>query len=581
MATPTPSPTPSPPASGVPPTLIVDKQQGFRMWYIGQIYNPTTNATGQYVPNVNDLVVDYTAGFLRVTNVDYSTGISTLSPWSPPPSSVPGGVQSLLLGDTPGVQYESFRVYLDTSVTPYVLACDSRLHLYGTTVSYVKIFLGSDISANGHVVSQMYDTSGNFLGENIPTELVAMPDQNNLAIQTPQVGYTLTQMADGELVTIVAYSSDGSAVCTAPALVKNTQFIRTTDASRKYITSIALETPFLSQSNPKLIQYPINMPVDQLNLMGVVTYSDGTQSRIPVDGTKFSIYGLQDYVATIQGQVIPLVLTYTLSAGEYTYGATGANQKFITAAYSATTLAEDGAYSVKLFGYPVWQDPINGYRLDWWLYTLDRDVVYNVTPYVQAAANAPAFNPLLYNTVQNLTVAVNMSQVDSRFANYRHVQTIAITLLAPGNQAGQTDWTIQFSPGQTPAYGVNVQALLSMTNQNLWSLDLSSGFQSQEEWLNNLYFNTLPLYSQTSEATPPTPNFFTLIVGGQAIQIPVTQWNQPITIPGGISDGSPVYLQFFERTSQTDLQLAVAGMVTHLVTASPPAPAPAPTPSPN
>ena len=563
--TPTPSPAPSPvPTPAVPPTLIVDKQQGFRDWNITQIYNPTTNAKAQYVPNVDDLVIDWTSGFLRVTYVDYSTGISTLSPWAPPPSSVVGGEVSLLLGDTPGVQYESFRVYIDTSVVPYTLACDARLHLYGTTVSYIQVFLGADISANGTVISQMYDQAGNLLGTQIPTELVVMPDQNNQGVQTPQVGYTLTDVADGELVTIVAYASDGSAVCTAPALVKNTQYIRSTDESLKYITGIALETPFLSQSDSTLIQYPINMPVEQLNLMGVVSYSDGTQVRLPVDGTKFAIFGLQNYVATIQGQTVPLVLRYLLSAGETTYGATGASQKYITEAYRATTLAEDGAYSVKLFAYPVWQDPINGYRLDWWLYTLDRELVYNVTPYVQAAANAQAFNPLLYNTVQNLTVAVNMSQVDSRFANYRHVQTIGVSLLAPGNHSGQTDWSIQFAPGQNPAYGIGVQALLTMTNQNYWKLDLTSGFQSQTEWLQNLYYNTLPLYSELSEAGPLAPNYFTLVVGGQAIEIPVTEWDQPILIPGGIADGTPVYLQFFQRNSLTDLQLAIAGMVVHL-----------------
>jgi hypothetical protein len=550
------------PTPVIPPTLISDPTQGFKVWNITQIYNPVSAPLARYVPNVDDQVLDWTAGYFRVTAVDYTTGLSTLIPWSPPVDATAGDDDDILLGDGPGTQYESYRAYIDTSVIPYVLALDSRLHLYGTTVTYVKVFLGTDISQQGTVISSMYDTAGNFLGENIPTELVTMPNDNNLAVQTPKVGYTTSQLADGEVVTVVTYSANGSATSTARCLVKNTQFVRTTNASLKYITSIAVETPFLSSSQPKLIHYPINMAVEQLNLIGVVTYSDGTQLRMPVDGTKFSMLGLQNFVATIQGQIVPLVLTYTLSPGEYTYGATGASARFITEPYQATTEQEDGAYSVKLFAYPIWQDAITGYRLDWWLYTLDREDVYNVTPYIQAANQSAPFNPTLYDTVQNLVVAVNMSQVDSKFANYRHVQTIAVALLAPGNEH-QDNWEIQFSPGQTPPYGIGVKAVLTFINQNDWTLDLTSGFNSLEQWLTNIYNYTQPLYSSISETAPPIPNFFALVVGGQRIEIPVSQWNQPISIPGGIAEGQPVYLQFFLRNSQTDLQLGISGLVTH------------------
>lgn len=565
MSTPAPTPAASP-VPGTPPTLIYNPDRGFTTWNIKDIYNPVTNATAQYVPNVNDMVIDWNSGFYRVSAVDPSSGISTLSPWSPAPSSVPGAQTSLLLGDMPGVQYERFRVYLNTTVLPHSLQCDAALHLYGTTVSYIKIFRGSDISANGQVVSQWYDNAGNLLGENIPTELCLMPDANNIAIQTPKVGYTLTQMSDGELVTIVAYRADGGPCFTAPALVVNTGAVRSTDASLKYITSIAVETPFLSQSDPSLIQYPINMPVEELNLMGVVTYSDGTVNRIPVDGTKFAMLGLQQFVSTIIGQQVGLSLRYTLSPGEQTYGSTSANPNFITKPYTATTIAQVGAYSVKLFPTPVWQDPIAGYRLDWWMYTLDRDLPYNVTGLVQAAQNSAAFNPTLYATTQQITVAINMSQVDPKFANWRHVQTFAVNLLARGDTQGQTDWSIAYAPGQNPPYGIGVQALLTMVNQNLWSLDLTSGFNSMEEWLRNLYQMTLPLYNVETESAPPTPNYFALIVGGQRVEIPVTQWNQPVQLAAGIAEGQPVYLQFFERTQANDLQLGVAGMIVHNVT---------------
>jgi hypothetical protein len=380
---------------------------------------------------------------------------------------------------------------------------------------------------------------------------------------------------------VVSYRADGGATSTARCLIINSSFVRTTDASQKTIVSIALETPFLSGSDPTLIVYPINMPVIDLNLIGVVTYSDGTQLRMPVDGTKFSVSGLQYFVSSIQGQVVPLVLKYLLSPGEFTDLATGGTSaKFITTKYYATTGAENGAYSLKIFGYPIWQDAISGYRMDYWLYTLDRDEVYNITSYVTQAPNTTAFNGLLYGTVQNLGVAVNLSQVDPKFANTRHVQSIAVDLLAPG-PTHQTDWILQFTPGQNPAYGSNVEAVLTMTNQNLWTLDLSSGYASLQTWLQALYYNTVPLYSAVSETAPPAPNFFAVIVGGQRIEVPISEWNTPLTIPGGVLEGQLVYLQFFLRNSQTDLQLAIAGMNVHYVASTGTAPTPSPTPSPS
>lgn len=548
-------------------TLIVDPNRTFRIWKISEIYNPDVPNSGVYVPNVDDAVWDWNQGLLRVTAVDYTTGRSVLHIYTAPKDPGAGDDSDILLGAGPGTQFESYRVYLDQSVMPHTFAIDSRIHIYGTAASYVKIFKGTDISNNGQVISAMYDQNGTLLGENIPLELVAMNDTTNLAVKTPKVGYTLQNLVDGEVVTAVVYNTTGAAVSRATMLVQNSAFIRTTDASAKYISSISLETPFLSQADPKLIQYPINMPISALNLMGVVTYSDGSKLRLPCDGSKFSVYGLQNYIATIEGQTIPLVLSYKLSPGEYNYVGTPSPNQHISEEYRATTTKADGAYTVKLFCYPVWIDALNGYRLEYFLYNLDRDDVYPVTNLVNMGTDSRAFNPTQYGTVQHIGVAIDLNTVDASFAAYRHVQGLDITLLRHGDDHTGDNWTVGYSPGQNPPFGVSTYADVQFIDVGNWKVRLDCGLTSKQEWLDRVFYATQPLFDPDTEEEAPEPNIMVLVTGNNRLEIPIAQWNSVATVVDTMVDGGLLYIEWIKRDSQNDLQLGVTGFIVRLTQA--------------
>ena len=559
----------------LPATVIVDPNRGYREWHISEIYSPENpSSKGQYVPNVDDSVRDWTQGILRVTAVDYTTGISILKKWSEPTD--PGAVsdEDILLGAGPGTQSESYRCYLDQSVMPFSLSCDARLHFYGTGVSSVKIFHGTDISDNGEVISQFYDSAGTLLGENIPVENVAMFQNGvvipgnaaasyNQAVKAPKVGHTTRKMFDNEVVTVVAYNDAGEAVSQAKLLVKNTAFVRQTDKSLKYVASISVESPFLLTSDPHVIEYPINMPVDNLGLIGVVTYSDGSQLRIPVDGTKFAMPGLRNYVATIQGQTVDLMLSYQLSDYESAYLQTPAPNGRIVVPYQARTKESDGAYSVKLFAYPQWQDALTGYRMEYYLYNLDRQQVYRITNLVSNASNSAPFDPLLYGTKQRINVGVNMNEVDPLFDTWRHTQPIEVTLLRPGNNNSGDNWTIGYTAGQNPPYGLGVSALYTFIDVGNSTLDISCGCQTLEEWLDLVYYPTQPLFDARTETGPLEPNFMVVVSGNNRVEVPIASWNQQITVESTPGEGKLIYLEFLRKTANNDLQLAVAGLVSH------------------
>ncbi|WJJ55202.1 virion structural protein [Xanthomonas phage RTH11] len=564
----------------LPATVIVDPNRGYREWLISEIYAPgNASSQGQYVPNKDDSVRDWTLGILRVVSVDYTTGISILQKWSEPRD--PGVVtdEDILLGAGPGTQSESYRTYLDQSVFPHTLACDARLRFYGTTTHSIKIFRGVDISNNGEVISQYYDSAGNLLGENIPLELVkefrdgvVVPGEAitlaNKAIKSPMVGHTTAKLTDYEVVTIVAYDVAGQPVSQAKTLIKNTAFVRQTDASLKYVAHISVETPFLLASDPHVIEYPINMPVDNLNLMGRVTYSDGSSLLMPVDSTKFTMAGLRNFVATIQGQTVDLMLSYQLSDGESAYLHSPSPNGKINVAYQARTKESDGAYSVKLFAYPIWVDQLNGYRLEYLLYNLDRKQVYRVTNLITQAANSAPFDPLLYNVKQRINVGVNMNQVDPLFDNWRHTQLFEITLIRPGNQNVGDNWTVGYTAGQDPAYGIKVKALSTFINVGNATLDISCGAETLEEWLNTVYYPTQPLYDARTETGPLVPNFFVLVSENNRIELPIGDWNKTITVERTPAEGKLVYIEFLRKMADNDLQLAVAGLITHQVPAT-------------
>lgn len=199
------------------------------------------------------------------------------------------------------------------------------------------------------------------------------------------------------------------------------------------------------------------------------------------------------------------------------------------------------------------------------MYNLLRDRFYNVTNLVQVATGSLAFDPLLYGSVQTIAVAVNMQQVDPRFANYRHVQTFRIALMREGTDTTGTNWWVSYNHGQGGAYGEGTWATARFESVNNYTMNLASGCTTLTEWLDKVYWPLHPLFDEQTEARAPEPNFVILRVGHHEVEIPVSMWDRDITVHEAPEPGKPVYLHFIRRNAATDLQLAVGGMITRYI----------------
>lgn len=542
---------------GVEP--VYDPSERFRIWSLSEIY---TGGPGQnrYVPKVDDFVVDLTTfKWYQVTRLDQTTLIPTMREIKGALPNETISPDDLLLGVGPGTISDTYRVYIDKSVMPYTMSVDKRLRFFGTTATAVKVWRGSDLTGNAKVISGLYSPSGDLLGQSVPLELAAMDSAVNKAVKCIPTCYTTEDLPDGEVITIVAYADDGHVVSKCQLLVENTAFIPTADSSVKYITGISLESPFLSSADPSLLQYPLNVPLAGLSLVGVVHYSDGSAIRLPVNQTKFSIFGFSNYAATVVGQTFPLVLSYRLSDGEIVYGASVGENRNVTKAYTAQTLNKVGMYTPKLYGYPVWIDEINGYRLEWWLYDLDRNIASLVTPYVKINTNSQPWDPIGYGRKQSLAVSINLKDVFPSGQAYIHVQTIDIVLRQKGTER-TTNWAIGFDPGQTILFGENNNATTRFINANMSTIDVTCGEATLDAWLNRLYFMTKPLTDQEKESTAPTPDYFSVGTAQWEAAYPIAQWNSVLTIGHVIPNSGTVFIKFFQRTPDTDIQLSVAAL---------------------
>ena len=118
--------------------------------------------------------------------------------------------------------------------------------------------------------------------------------------------------------------------------------------------------------------------------------------RTTVDGNKFQLACLNDFVSTIVGQKVELVLIYTLSDDEVAYGTIVGEKHTMTEPYELLVTDINLDLSVKLFCYPEWQSEAAGYKLKFYMFSQDRNLWENVTPLVQFDDRTEALDGKLY-----------------------------------------------------------------------------------------------------------------------------------------------------------------------------------------
>lgn len=521
---------------------------------------------GKYVGKKGDIIIDGDSGGIwKVISVDdmlIPTLIQTYHPVTPVITET-----DIMIGNGPGTPAETYRIYVDKSVKPYRLTVDAALSIPGTKARTCIVYRGAIIGGVGtEAISQVYDASNTLVGNVIPLELAAMNEMTNYSVRTVPTCYTTMDLVDNEIVTAVFYSDDGAYVSKRQLVVVNSQFINKPEASKRYILGVTLESSFLSAADPHLLMIPMGAVLGSANLFGRIHYSNGDTLRLPVDGVKFEMIGMGNFVATQISQKIPVTLQYNLSSDEASYNAKSVgNHSFVQERYQLMTVKPDGKYSLKLYGYPVWVDAAVGYRMTWHVMDLARTIRADVTPYVTFNDNSAGWMGTAYGVVQQLSVSIDMYNVSGAYGHYVHTQAIDVMLNRPGTDHTGTSWTVAFTNNQNPRYGRDNACRMHYINQNLKTLNISQGLKSSNAgdfatWLDRLYYQTLPLYDPVSEIRAPEPNGFALRINGTRYDYTIDNWDKDLTHSELINDSSTIYVIFYKQTAADFLYLSVAGL---------------------
>lgn len=536
---------------------IVEPDRRWNIWSIDEIYKPNdATSEGRYIPNPDDLVFSHQDGFFIVDTVDYTTGESTLIPYRfPRHTGIDSGEE--LISIAPRLVSEGYNAYVDTSVVPHRLAIDKQLQINGSTTKTMRAYRGTKIETE-ELVSRYY-INGVLQGDHIPLEKVV--DVNGTtqdAIKIPKIGHVSKPLSDGELITLVFYDDQGHVVSLSTLTVVQTSWIRRAHEGMKTISSIELDSMFMSETEPNVLEVPINVNMESVPLHGIVHYTNGESNRLPVDGTKFKIMGMRHFISTLLGQRQPITLIYYLGNDEESQEGVDYQGGHIAESYQIVTTPVSGTYAVKLFTHPEWVSNAQGYRLKHHLHNLDRDEYYDVTNLVQVATNSPPFKPLDYGVQQEISFELNLQEADASFNNYNHLQTTNIVLQKSATQVSSPYWEILYDKNK-PAYSGLAQ--VDFIGAGDYRVYIDNGQANQADWIDVIYRRLLPLHHPSSETQAPTPTHFIMQIDTWEQEYLIDMWNAEIQVSMPRTQGKLIFLHFIRRTAQKDLKLATAGLM--------------------
>lgn len=484
-------------------TAIPNPSRMYRRWRIDEVYGLGNSPTNRHVPNVKDTVLDVDSQIEYLVTDINEDNIPTIVPLN-----LSGGLgitsNSTIIGTGPGLVSEGYRIYVNNKVLPRPCFIDNRVIIAGSENHYIKIFKGFKTDNSGEVVSGVFNSVNRMVSENIELEPVVIPHYPNNTYKVAKAGFLTSTLQDGEVVTVVVYSRAGNVTMKFGLVVVNTEFVRNIDASKKHITDIKLITPYLSPDDALQVNIPTGMVVQSSSFMGQVSYSDGSKAQYPVDGNKFALHGIDNYIGSRIGDSVPLVLRYSLAKGEYSNIANAVgNNYFVNKSYRLTTVESDNKYNVKLFIIPIWSEQHSRWSLAYLLYNLEREVVWNVTDYIEYTQGTSRFDGRLFGQAQQLQVAVNLDRIGGGYSYYRHVETFTITLHGPvTSEIKSSHYELAYDTDSVVARDTTI--LVSGSKPN-YTLRLMSSLNSVDKILDRLYYSTSPLMYPFNESRPPRP----------------------------------------------------------------------------
>jgi len=490
-----------------------DPERGFRVWTLREVYTGENIDTTDtlYVPNVGDIVFDGFDLFYRVDAVDEVTAIPTLVPFNPAARfeneiKDPDNLHEGLKLYQPHI---ATRIFIDKLTQPFTLSIDSRYRVYGSEATQMKLYLGTDTSPEGTVISQTIDSRGAVISETV--DLVPL-FQDNATLKRPARCHTSHDLHDGEIVTAIIYNAAGRACGEHSFIVRNANMIAGPTASNVYVEDVELISHLISDHDPLLIENQLNVPFNTSMLTCRVHYSDGSHQDHAIDGVRVKLHGLSNFNTSLLGPTTHVVLSYYPSAQEQSINLSGTPTPSISKTYKLANVPTTDNFAFKLYVIPYWTG--NQYELRVRLTDVEYTLNLDVTDKVEIKqSNGWDFNGLAFGITQtlNLTVALD-DVVPGAYPGHVHVQQVSLTLNQPF-ATNVDNWVIDYLGDGYTQFGTGVYAVASSLDDK--PFNISCNQVVVYDWLSLLYSSLDPIYDSTLLESAPTPTHFRLENGGE------------------------------------------------------------------
>lgn len=541
---------------------IIDLNRGFTVWGEHQIYTGP-NGAGQQCPNVDDKVWSWTHGDMRVLSLNVDTGISVIEPWYRPVNNADSDGLDILLGNGGHSPEEYYLLHVDNSVRPATLTPDAKLRMYRKDADHVKYVLGYYDEQTEIVISKQYDGSGNYVSDKVPLEILQADEPNTVTVVTPVRAHTTHTLLQGQIVTCIAYNEQSGEISTTKLTVNITALFAKGLNSARYVVGIALKSPWM-RDDSNILDIPVNLPVSSMGLMGEVTYNNGDKVQHPIDGTRFSLYGLDNYIASVPDYNHTLILSYQFDANEVSTTQSSTDSLHETKGYTIHTLPAKHEYNLKLYVYPHWDG--NGWVLRYYLANLSRSQIVEVTDLVQyGSGSTSSFNPTLWGIEQTFTASIRLDEVDASFSAYRHVQSFKVVLFGTPKISNNASWMVHYQDGGDDAYGESLNAEQRLVTVNDYAFKIGSGAATQDGWLAKAYRDIVPLYDREVESSAPNPTHFDVVVGTERKRYEISMWNETLNFETNLYTGALLPIIWIMETEHQDLHLGMSGLMVKAV----------------
>lgn len=524
-----------------------------RYWDISEIVTTNPAVTGQKVARVGDFVVDWDVGIYRVSAVEPGTNIATLE-------IKHRFSDSTLIDASNGSLISALSMYMPNSATrsiyndevsPATITTDHRYITRGIESVEMRVFYGVDISDTGEVISARFDGGGNQISDLIPLVEVVTGEPR---IKRPPVFETTKVLKSDDIITYVFYDAAGHKSGVQPFLVSEGGAIFDYNSGAAFITGIELRGDMIDDTDTKLINNPLNTPFQTALLEAWLTYSDGSEVRVPIDGNKCRLEGVSTFNTSDISTPKNVVLIYDCDPGEPAVNTGGALERFIAEQYKLANIVVDTSFSLKLFAVPKYQDNTTGWLYDYYLTSLAGDVDAEVTNFVTARDDngdpVPGTN---HGNPMQVTMGLDLDTVlPGAYPDHYHTQMYTLTTQVPG--ATVEHFTLDYQNGGTQVYRCDEYAHGATTGDG--QLNISQDFASLNLFLGELYLNIHPLYDTSVLIQPEDPTHAVIMYEGAELEIELaTQWDQTISFPTGwplLEEYKTVVLKWIVRDGSND-----------------------------